>query len=289
MRQSFSIDAASRWANVPPLDPETEEGAARTTIAFLEDVRSRISRHMDAMASGAEPADGSALHEVWDFSSFNPNHIDFLLATLGEGEVRIKLYGGEAKIADTGVPGLWRMQTGKDGSANSFVLCRIPLAVLNVADRGADKIPALVNPGADVFAAPAILQELQKKLEGADLTTVSDRPAPMVELTRQPLSPGDVTAVYSTLGRGDVEIDLLGFAQSTLSSTAVRGIWHTQILNNAGKSLLNAYVVARIPPEAPFAAEEFADGAAKCGELIDWVKGDLERGSLGLGRMKKDA
>lgn len=289
MRQSFSIDAASRWANVPPLDPETEEGAARTTIAFLEDVRSRISRHMDAMASGAEPADGSALHEVWDFSSFNPNHIDFLLATLGEGEVRIKLYGGEAKIADTGVPGLWRMQTGKDGSANSFVLGRIPLAVLNVADRGADKIPALVNPGADVFAAPAILQELQKKLEGADLTTVSDRPAPMVELTRQPLSPGDVTAVYSTLGRGDVEIDLLGFAQSTLSSTAVRGIWHTQILNNAGKNLLNAYVVARIPPEAPFAAEEFADGAAKCGELIEWVKGDLERGSLGLGRMKKDA
>lgn len=289
MRQGFSLDAAARWAAVPPLDPETEEGAAKTTIAFLEDVRSRISAHMAAMASGEEPADGSALHEVWDFSAFPPNHIDFLLATLGEGEVRIKLYGGEAKIADTGVPGLWRMQTGKDGSANSFVLGRIPLAVLSVADRGAEKIPPLVNPGADVFAAPAILQELQQKLDHADLSAVSDRPAPMVELTRQPLTPGDVTAVYSTLGRGDVEISLLGFAQSTLASTAVRGVWHSQILNNAGKSLLDAYVVARIPPEAPFAAEELADGAAKCGELIDWVKSDLERGSIGLGRKKKDA
>ena len=105
--QTFTVEeAARRWLSAPKLDPETERAAAEATIAFLTDVRSKIEAHLEDIKAGRAPADGSGLQEVWDFSHFDPKHIDFLLATLGEGEVRIKLFGGEAKAGDTSVPGL---------------------------------------------------------------------------------------------------------------------------------------------------------------------------------------
>ena len=66
----------------------------------------------------------------------------------------------------------------------------------------------------------------------------------MVELTKQPLSPGDSRAILSTLGTGDIRAEITGFAKSTINRTGVRGIWHTKMLNNAGKPLLDAYVCA---------------------------------------------
>lgn len=75
----------------------------------------KLKLHLEDIKAGRAPADGSGLQEVWDFSHFDPKHIDFLLATLGEGEVRIKLFGGEAKAGDTSVPGLWRVQSGRSG------------------------------------------------------------------------------------------------------------------------------------------------------------------------------
>ncbi len=284
--QTYSaLDAAKRWLNAPQLDPETERDAALTTIAFLEDVKARLSQHMKRMETGLAEPSGMDLHEVWDFSSFNPKHIDFLLATLGEGEVRITLFGGEAKAGDMGIPGLWRVQTGADGAMNSFVLGRLPRAVLVVGDRGLDRVPELVNPSADVFAAPAILNELQHELEleaaQGRFKGLIDTPAFMVELQRQPLSPGDMTALLSTLGTGDVEVELQGFGHSRFTRTRVKNLWRSRIINNGGKTLLDAFIVARVPPEVPVSPEEFKDALTKCDDLIEWVRGDLERGALG--------
>ena len=107
--QTYSAaDVARRWQNAPELDPETERRAALATIDFLADVRGKLSQHLDDMAKGNAAEDGSDLHAVWDFSGFDPKHLDFLLPTIGEGEVKILLFNGEARAADTGVPGLRR-------------------------------------------------------------------------------------------------------------------------------------------------------------------------------------
>ena len=214
------------------------------------------------------------------------------MKSLGEGEVRIKLFGGEAKAGDTSVPGLWRVQSGRSGQENFFVLARLPRTVQVVGTRGLDKIPQLVNPSADVFAAPAILQELQYRLDAFDADAgVPDMPTDpcfMLELKRQPLSPGDMTALLSTLGQGDIDVELQGITRSHIQNTKVRNLWRTRIINNAGKTLLDAYVIAKVPPEIPISAEEFADGAAKCTDLIEWVRHDLQRGTLGGGEIKAE-
>ena len=285
MQPYSAMDAAKRWLQAPKLDPETERAAALATIDFLTDVRTHLEKAVADIESGRARKDGMDLHEVWDFSAFDVKHIDFLLATLGEGQVRITLFGGEAKAGDTGIPGLWRVQTGPDGASNAFVLGRLPRAVLVVGDRGLDEIPDLVNPGPDVFAAPAILGELSHQLgvarEAGEFETLPEKPAFMVEMQRQPLSRGDMNSLLSTLGTGDIEVELQGFAHSRFNRTRVKNVWRSRIINNAGKTLLDAFIIARMPPEIPVTADEFRDGIEKCTDLIDWVKGDLERGSLG--------
>lgn len=284
MAQSFSLKEAERWAKMPELDPQTERAAALAAIEFLKDVGGKLD------AASKDPKAGSELHVTYDFCEFDPKHIDFLLAVLGEGEVRITLCKGDAKVADTGIPGLWRMQVGRKGEVNTFVLGRIPRAVETVAAEGEEKVPEKLALQSDAtFAAPAILAEVAHLLAESDIENLNEGIAPMVELTRQPLSKDDLTALYATFGTGGVEVDCLGFAKSRIVSTKVKGVWLSQIVNNVGKNLLEAYVVAKIPPEIPVSVEEFADGAQKCRDLVEWLEHDLERGVLGGDKRAKES
>lgn len=265
---------AERWNAVDKLPPDVARRAAQQTVTFLETVRDLAQAYLEG------PDEKEPLHHVWDFSEMDGATLDFLLATIGEGEVRITLCGGEAKVGDTGVPGLWRVENGKAG-AGSFVLARLPRCVTVLANTGLDAVPDVVNRGPDVFASPAIIEELRHQIREADFSVMPEDPVFAIELTRQPMSPGDRTALYSTLGRGKVDVELRGFSDSRIQQTAIRGLWHSTITNNIGKTLMESYVVAQIPPEVPIANEEFKDTVTKCGELIDWVSQDLERGVFG--------
>jgi hypothetical protein len=106
-------------------------------------------------------------------------------------------------------------------------------------------------------------------------------PAYSVELTRQPLIMNDRPFMQEVLGEGSIEVSMTGFASAYIRNTKVRGIWHSKLLNNAGKPLMDSYVVARIPPEVPAAPEEIDDTVRLAEETMTWIHDDLERGALG--------
>ena len=106
---------SSRWATVQ-LDPETERQAALATHALLKRIKEL------AEAARAEQRETELSWQI-SFDEFNPDHIDFILATIGTGEVRILLDEGRVKAEETGIPALWQVQeNGKD----SFVLSLLP-------------------------------------------------------------------------------------------------------------------------------------------------------------------
>ena len=268
-----TLTTSSAWADVR-LTQEEERIAAQETLRFLKEVSDEAARAREDKTEEA----ARALHRVWDFSSFSPATIPFLIATLGTGEVRIVLHGGLVKMEETGVPALWRMQLGE---TQSFVLALIPPSVVAMASRGEAELKIPESAPEGVFAAPAILEELREALSKADTTRWSTKPGHMVEMTRQPLAPGDQAYLAGVLGLGDIDIRLTGFADSRIMSTKVRGIWHTQILNHAGKGLLDAYVVGLIPAEVPATPEELEDTVARCKEFAGVVETDRARGALG--------
>ena len=69
--------SSSRWANVN-LDRQTEHEAAIATVKFLEKVR-------DTLSEGDFSTNKTLL--TIPFREFDPKHLDFVLATVGSGEV----------------------------------------------------------------------------------------------------------------------------------------------------------------------------------------------------------
>lgn len=254
---------SKRWAAVE-LTPEAEHAAATATRDFLERVRK-------ALEEAGNRTD--VILEV-PFSDFTAQALQFLLAAIGTGEVRIVC--GNTRAEETGIHGLWRVQ--EDG-IDRFEVTRLPPFVKASLSQ---KMLALegLQPPEGAFAAPAILQQLARAQQSTDLERVSFDPAYTIELSRQPLGPADDHFMSEVLGQGAIDIGISGFADANLQSTAMKGIWRSKIFNKAGKALFDAYVVATLPPEVANDSDEMAQGAAQCRDALAWINEDLDAGRL---------
>lgn len=263
-------NSSARWANVH-LNRETEHKAAVETLVLLNAINDQAKK---AVKHHGE----KSLDWQFSFAQFTPAHIDFILATVGSGEVRINIDNGRVRIEETAIPALWHVQ---ENGEHRLELALIPPTVLSAIERISPEF-ILPPPTSDgVFAAPSILMQLQASLEKTDIATISHDPAHMIELTRQPLAPADRDYLKKVLGEGTIEIWLSGFANTNIRSTNIRGIWSSHLLNNAGKELLDSYIVACIPPEVPVAPEELEDTIRITSETIHWIENDIQQGRLG--------
>lgn len=217
------------------------------------------------------------LHRVIDLGQYPAPTVRFILNTLSVGEVRITLHGGQAVVTETKVPGLWRLTIGNQ---ESLVAALLPRCVEVLLDGGLTKLPFPENKPEGLFAADAILAEVDNALSHADLSTVDEVPPEQIDMLRQPLTPTDKSYLLATIGEGPLMVELLGFADSRIFSTKVRGLWRTLILNPAGKPLLDSLVVTRIPPEVPASREDLAEGASRLADMSEWLENDLRRGAF---------
>ena len=109
---------------------------------------------------------------------------------------------------------------------------------------------------------------------------MKNTPPYTIELTRQPLGPDDMVYLEETLGVGALQIGIAGFADASIESTGISGIWRSKIFNKAGKALFDAYVVSTLPEEVPNNFDELRDGIKQCDEILAWINADLAQGRL---------
>ncbi len=268
---SKGFTEASRWENIN-LDKKTEHEAAKATLSLLKSVR-------EAAEKAATRPEGEFLGEqlTVSFDSFDPKFLDFIIATLASGEVRISANDGALRVEETSVTGLWRVQ---ENEKQKFVLASIPSEVLDVIKTGDRALQVPTEKPEGLFSSPAIVQELVAAQKELNFDAIDFNPPHMVELTRQPIEKEDMAWLKSILGAGSTEIWLTGFANARMQSTKYCGIWRSTLLNKAGKTLLDSFVVTLLPPEVPVSSDEFQDTVRECDELIEWLEGDLERGVL---------
>ena len=142
------------WANVD-LDRQTEHEAAIATRDFLLQVKAALQ---DADLNKELP------YLTVPFTQFDKPHLAFLLTAIGTGEVRA--IAGENRAEETGIHGLWRIQ---EKGIDRLEVTRIPQFVLDNLSTGTfpEEFPEATQ---GVFAAPAILKELQKAQAGVGKT-----------------------------------------------------------------------------------------------------------------------
>ena len=258
----------SNWTG-PDLDRHAERRAAERTMELLKELDAAYSNAIET---------GEPLHWIYDTANLDEDTCRFLFNSLGTGEVRITLYDGEAVATETDIPGLWRLKIGQQ---ESLVAALLPLCVQKALEYGRETLDVPEDKPEGLFASEPLLQEVIDVLGKTDISEIKTSVPYQIDMVRQPLTPADKTFLLSVIGRGPIAVQLLGFADSRIYSTKVKGLWRSVIINNAGKSLLDSLVIARIPPEVPAAPEDLPDALAKIRSVYDWIESDLARGALG--------
>lgn len=258
------LEAAKRAKQFSRTKEQIE--AAKRTLEWMEYAKGKLTEVQ---------ADKGAFNFLTDLSGEPEEYKRFLFDTLEAGEIRIVVDGGRVRIEETGVPTVWRMLAGdKDLIAISL----LPQPVVEAAATGQADIEQPAAQPEGLFAAPSIITELRAAIAATDLTKPDPDGLPLsVELSRQPLSPQDKTYISEVLGSGRVEVNMRGFARSTIEQTKVRGVWRSRILSNANKELLDQIVVCAVPPEVMSSREDIPDALKRLQSKIDWCRADVER------------
>ena len=254
----------------PDLDRGAERRAANLTIKVLGELEKVF---MEAFETQKSP------DWIYDLGKIDAGSAAFLMHSLGKGEVRITLHNGEVKAFETAVPGLWLLEIGP---LKSLVAALLPRSVEAAISNGADRVEIPEKLPAGLFAAPAILSEINDALAQTDISkTEPDNVPRQIDMVRQPLTPADKTFILTSIGEGPVSIELSGFAESRIFSTKVRGLWRSVIINNNHKVLLDSLCVTHVPPEVPASLDDMGRSAKLVRETIEWIERDLARGALG--------
>lgn len=114
----------SAWTG-PDLKPEEEKRAAQKTLAVLEEMA-------DVFKKAGEDAKNE-LHWIMDLGRLDAGTNRFLKQTLGTGEVKISLCGGEAVAEETEIPAVWRLTIGEQ---TSLVAALLPRCVTTLLETG---------------------------------------------------------------------------------------------------------------------------------------------------------
>lgn len=254
----------------PDLDRVAERRAATLSLKILADIEQIFLRAAETR---------KAPDWIFDLGKLDAESAAFLMHSLGKGEVRIALHNDQVKACETAVPGLWLLEIGP---LKSLVAALLPRSVQAALSSGAERVEVPEKLPAGLFAAPAILSEINDALSQCDVTKPDPDNVPrQIDMVRQPLTPADRTFILTCIGEGPVSIELSGFAESRIFSTKVRGLWRSVIINNNHKVLLDSLCVTHIPPEVPASIDDMGTSAKLVRETINWIEHDLERGALG--------
>ena len=193
--------SSSRWADIH-LDKETEHAAALSSVALLKQVLKA------AQKATTLPFQQALCEQLTvDFETFDPKHLDFILATVASGEVRIATCGGAVKAEETQIPGLWRLE---ENGHQRFVFASLPQSVLEGVREGEYPLALPEQAPEGVFSSPAILKELASAQASCDANRMDFDPPHMVELTRQPVEKTDMQWMKSVLQCADAKHSLQG-------------------------------------------------------------------------------
>lgn len=255
---------AVRWASVQ-LNTEQELASIKASIELLTEVKFKFEEYLKLNKN-------KELNKIL-LSDCSKEYLNYFLATIGEGEVRITIKTDNIVIEETGIKGLWLIHD-KHQSWLEVALIPSPLTIALNKTKNLLTLPTDVPEG--VFASVAILNELMHTQAKTDLTQIKFDPPYMIELTRQPLSGTDKQFLLDYLSVGDIDVKIGGFADTRICDTQYNGLWRNTIFNNAGKELLDSYVICYLPPEVVCDPEEMRESLNLCTELLESLVFDLD-------------
>jgi hydrogenase-1 operon protein HyaF len=248
---------------IPPDDSGSEDLAVAAGLVERLIAGMRVNR----------PGNGTAAPSL-SLKALSPGALRTLNESLGQGEVSVKVQGGEGvswRVQETAFPGVWRVLR-EDARGRRIedlleagdmpAVVKQATARVNGARLDPDALPA------GVVNARSILEELRHHAAGY-------RPghaAHVVNLTLLPFAPADHAGLDEILGEGPVAILSRGFGNCRITSTRARNVWRVRFYNTMSTLILDTLEVVDIPEAARASPEDYDESIDRLGELLGWLR-----------------
>ncbi|MET0385469.1 MAG: hydrogenase expression/formation protein [Polyangiales bacterium] len=197
---------------------------------------------------------------------------------LGEGEVSAVVLAPDQtrlvlQVQESVFAGIFRVvQLADDGVVRDWLeVGPLPRILLDAARSDGQRLgatPVAQVPPDGAMNGPAILAELAHHWRaGADAAAIH-----VINLTLLPLSAADGPWLDDQLGAGSVTVLSRGYGNCRISSTGRPRTWRLTYFNSQDTVILSTIEVSDVPEVACAAIQDFADSAARLGELLAWVE-----------------
>ncbi|MCP3380555.1 hydrogenase expression/formation protein [Bradyrhizobium sp. CCGUVB4N] len=186
---------------------------------------------------------------------------------LGEGEVAglIALPDGSlAQIQESVLAGIWRVRLETDEASEYLEVGAIPEIVKRAAS---DFTTADFEIGQVPDGSMNVLPVLAEIRERA----LAWRPgmlSQIVNFTRLPMSPVDMSFLHETIRNGPVQLVSRGYGTCRMLATGIRNVWSVQFFNAMDTIILDTLEIGGVPKVALAADEDFEDSAERMREII---------------------
>lgn len=191
-----------------------------------------------------------------------------LAEVLGEGEVKAILRlacGGEIRLQESVMPGLWRILTPEDEwleVADAPTILRQTIAALPL---GVEAPASLPEHAMNVLPVLAELDDASRRFDAEGGEGVE------VNLTLLPMTPVDMQVLDQQIGVGPASIISLGYGNCRVDACARRHLWTVRFYNTEDKQILNAVQAGDVPIAVRATQEDIADSAERLGELMQGI------------------
>lgn len=142
-------------------------------------------------------------------------------------------------------------------------------------DKTLEQIPVVLVGPEDVPSGmvPAVLRELEQALEAL----MQEGTRHVVDLSTLPMSNADRSLLESTLGEGELRMELDVLGRTRIRESSFPGIWWVRHEDPGGKVLAEHIEVAHIPEIVPAHASDLETGKARLSERIKQISPGSER------------
>jgi len=229
-------------------------------LAQAKAVLLQLQQDLAAFPAASKPNDLTQLDTA------NRKFIDELL---GEGEVSVIGSGGQVRIQESVLAGVWRLQqlnSQRQIIADALEVGIIPQQIMQLAFDGAashiDTAWAALPEG--VMNAPPLLAELNAKIAAYPAT----HEAHSINLSLLPQTEQDLEFLEQRLGKGTVAILSRGYGTNRITATGTKRVWWVQYFNSQDTLILNTLEVSDVPSVACASPEDIADSCQRLQEIL---------------------
>lgn len=264
--QYMPLPSAMMTFALPVLNEEADPALMAAACAVVEQLRAKMS---------AAPL-GSRSVPVIELLDMQPEVVQLLNQTMGEGEVSISVRGSSAyRIQETVFAGVWRLhEFAADGrlTRDAIMACAIPPIVTQWAKEDVSLDCTLPEKTPGIMNALSVLTEVVGKAG----TYKPGDAAHVVNLTLLPMSPEDMECLPQTLGVGAVTILSRGYGNCRITSTLLPNVWWVQYFNSMDTLILNTIEVSEVPEVALASQEDYEDSIERLGEWLGVMQEPLK-------------